>query len=253
MTTTPTSTETKLLCPECRRENESERVYCHDCGTRLDRSAVRIKKEPIDDTRKRVKRMFDPQRAKIRAAFFATNKLLLRAAALAILVDMILPPDVPAPAKNQILVSTLRFDLEDMATKRKPLRKEISEEEANAFVASALRSKQSSLDKPFLPFKRVLVALRPHRLDVTAERSLDGYWSVYTTCLYSPELKDGRLSAKIEGGHIGRLPIHPKLARFMGVLFSDVWSALDRDAKLIMKLGAIELNEKSATLTASAP
>src|SRR3954467_8578399 len=116
--TTTTAAATKLLCPECRRENESERVYCHECGTRLDRSAVRIKKEPIDDTRKRVKRMFDPQRAKIRALFFATIKLVLAAAVVAVLVDIFLPPDVPPPSKNQMLVSTLRFDLENMATKR---------------------------------------------------------------------------------------------------------------------------------------
>jgi predicted amidophosphoribosyltransferase len=61
MTTTTTTSTPKLFCPECRRENEPERIYCHDCGTRLDRSAAaRSKKEPIQDTHKRVKRMFDP-------------------------------------------------------------------------------------------------------------------------------------------------------------------------------------------------
>lgn len=252
MTTTSTSA-TKLLCPECRRENEPERIYCHECGTRLDRSAVRIKKEPIDDTRKRVKRMFDPQRARIRAWSILTIKLLLGAAALAVVLDVILPPDLPQPSKNQLMVSTLRFDIESMTMKRTPLRKEVSEEEANAFVASALRPKQSALDKPFLPFKRALVALHPQRLSFTTERSLNGLWSVYTNCLCSPQLKDGRLSAKIEGGHIGRLPIHPKLARYMGVLFSDVWSALDREAKLISKLGAIDVQEKNVTLMALTP
>src|SRR3954464_9261653 len=125
--TTTTAAATKLLCPECRRENESERIYCHECGARLDRSAVRVKKEPIDDTRKRVKRMFDPQRAKIRALFFATNKLLLAAAGVAVLVALFSPPDLPPPSKNQMLVSTLRFELESMATKRQPVRKDISE------------------------------------------------------------------------------------------------------------------------------
>src|SRR3954447_25569665 len=97
--TTTTAAATKLLCPECRRENEPERIYCHECGTRLDRSAVRFKKEPIQDTHKRVKRMFDPQRAKLRALFFAVNKLLLGAGAAALVINMMLPPDVPAPAK----------------------------------------------------------------------------------------------------------------------------------------------------------
>jgi len=76
-TTPKPKTSTKLLCPECRRENESERVYCHDCGTRLDRAAVRFKKEPIADTHKRVKRMFDPTRAKIKAYFLSFSRMVL--------------------------------------------------------------------------------------------------------------------------------------------------------------------------------
>lgn len=63
------ATAPKLLCPECQRENESERVYCHDCGARLDRSAVAPTKEPPKDTHKRLKKFFDPQRARIRYFF----------------------------------------------------------------------------------------------------------------------------------------------------------------------------------------
>ncbi|HEY4284687.1 MAG TPA: hypothetical protein VGM62_16620 [Chthoniobacterales bacterium] len=197
--------------------------------------------------------MFDPQRGKIRALFLAATKLVLAAAGVALLFEIFLSPDLPPPSKNQMLVSSLRFDLENMVTKRQPVRKEISQEEANAFVASALKSKQAALDKPFLPYKRTLVAIHPHRLAVTVERSLNGFWPIYTTCLYSPELKDGHLSAKVEGGWIGRLPIHPKLARYMGGLFSDVWSVLRPDAKLVSKLAAIDLQEKSVTLMAVAP
>src|SRR5438552_9560229 len=134
--TTTTTTATKLLCPECRRENEPERVYCHECGTRLDRSAVRVKKEPIQDTHKRVKRMFDPTGAKLRAWFFATSKLMLAAGVVAVLVEMFLPPDVPAPPKNAVLASSLRFDLESMATKHQPPQKQIDVDTANGFIAS---------------------------------------------------------------------------------------------------------------------
>src|SRR5437588_527142 len=118
-----TSTATKLLCPECQRENESERVYCHDCGTRLDRSAVRFRKEPIQDTHKRVRRMFDPQRAKIRAIGISLGRIVVGAGMVAVLLDMILPPDLPAPTKNDVLISGLRFDLESMAAKRQPPQK----------------------------------------------------------------------------------------------------------------------------------
>lgn len=249
-----TSTETKLLCPECRRENEAERVYCHDCGTRLDRSAVRIKKEPIQDTHKRVKRMFDPQRAKIRAIAVSLGRVIFGAGMVALLVDMALPPDVPAPKKNEVLISGLRFDLESMVTKHQPPQKELSDEEANAFVASAVRSKSASLAKPMLSFKRAVIAFHERQCVVTAERSFLDYWSVYTTCIFEPQLKNGQLYGRIVGGHIGRLPIHPKLAQHMGVLFTDLAGALDRDLKLIYKMGGLEFHEKNVTISApSAP
>src|SRR3954467_11649850 len=244
---TTTSTAIKVVCPECRRDNEPERIYCHDCGTRLDHSKVRPKKEPIQDTHKRVKRMFDPQRAKLKAYGLIVGRLILGAGFAAVVVDMVLPPDVPAPSKSQVLVSSLRFDLESMATKRVPARREVTEQDANVFVASALKSKQAALDLPLLSFKRALVTFHEQRCAIITERAVSDYWPVYATCIYAPELKDGHISAKIEGGRIGRLPIHPKLAQYLNVLFGDVFAALDRDAKLISKIGGWELHEKSVT------
>jgi hypothetical protein len=251
--TTTTPTATKISCPECRRPNEPERVYCHDCGARLDRSAGRRKKEPLEDTQKRVRRMFDPQRAKFRAGSVAIGKLIFAAGLVAMIVMMILPPDVPAPTKNAVLVSSLRFDLENMSTKHQPAQKQVGEEEANAFVASVLRPKQSSLDQPFLAFKRALLSFHEKRCAVTVERSISNYWSIYTACVYSLELRDGKFSGSVEAGYIGRLPVHPKLARFIGFLIGDVRAALDRDVKLVSKLGAVEFHDKSVTLSAVKP
>jgi hypothetical protein len=251
--TTSTATATKTLCPECRHENEPERIYCHECGTRLDRTAVRLKKEPVEDTHKRVKQMFDPTRAKMRAMVSEAVKLILGAGLVAILVDMGLPPDVPAPVKNRMLVSTFRFDLEAMATKHQPPRKECSEDEVNGVLASAVRRKQASLDKPFLPFKRAVVRFYEQRCDITAERSIGGYLSVYTTCSYVPELKEGHLSGKITAARIGRLAIHPKVAQYMGILLADLGPALDSDLKLLSRMGAIELHDKLLILTAKSP
>jgi len=59
----------KLICPECRRENEAERIYCHDCGARLDRTALAKeppKGEDVKETQRRLKNLLDPSRAKMR-------------------------------------------------------------------------------------------------------------------------------------------------------------------------------------------
>ena len=250
MITAPTPA--KVVCPECQRENESQRVYCHECGTRLDRSAVKFHHEQVEDTQKRVKRIFQPKWARVRAWCWNVFQLAAAAALVAVLVEMFLPPDVPPPAKDT-LASSLQFDLEKMATKHQPPQRQVDEQTANAFIASIVRSRHTLVDHPLLPFKRAFVTFHENRCSVTAERALLGYYSVYITCDLTPQLKDGRFNAPIQSASIGRLPIHPNIAKYMGVLFRDVTSIFGATLKMVSKLSAIEFHDKNLTLTAPQP
>lgn len=240
---------TKLICPECRHENESERIYCHSCGARLDRAAAGLRKDDPTETRRRVKKLFDPQRAKFRLLFFTVSKLVLGACALAAVIQMILPPDVPPPTKTEMLGSQIRLDLENLATQHQPPQIQYTEEQVNAYLSYALKPKQSSLNKPLLPFKRALVGFGEGSCAVTAERSFLGC-SLYTSCTYAPSVAQGKMVVSNKGGSIGRLSIHPQVTQFMGFLLSDIWSALDREKRLVAKLGAIEFHSKNVILTA---
>ena len=244
-------TTAKLVCPECQHENEAERIYCHSCGTRLDRSAVRVHKEPVDDTRKRVRKMFDPHRDRIRILLFTMGKLVLGACGAAAIVQMVLPPDVPAPPKLDFLSSQIRFDLERMSTRHQPPHIQYSQDEVNAFLNSALRSKKSSLNKPLLDFKGVSVMFAENYFAITTERSFFGY-PLYTTCSYAPVSGDGKINVVSRGGSIGRLPVHPKIAQFMGVLLGDVYAALSREIRMVTKLRGIECHDQNVVLIAQA-
>lgn len=248
---TTATTTTKLICPECQHDNESERIYCHSCGARLDRSAVAVRNsnEEVQATRDRMRKLFDPQRARLRALFFKISKLILTACAGAAIVQIILPPDVPAPVKTDLIPSQIRFDLEKMATRHQPPQLQYTEEQANAFLGYVLKTKQTSLNKPFLVFKRAIVKFGEGTCAITAERSVFGY-PLYTTCLYQPGVAAGTLQAPAKGGSIGRLPIHPQVSQFMGLLFADVWSALDSEIKLLRKMGGIEFQQQNVVLTA---
>ena len=108
----------KLVCPECRRENEPERIYCHDCGARLDRSAlakIGPKGEDAKETHRRLRSLLDPQRAKMRLMFFKISKMVLGAFATAALIQMLLPPDVPPRAKSGEFPPQINLDLENAA------------------------------------------------------------------------------------------------------------------------------------------
>ena len=241
---------TSVVCAECRHENEPERIYCHDCGARLDRSAVKVRKEDVQDARKRVKKLFDPQRARIRALFFKISKVVLGACLVAAFVQIVLPPDVPAPTKTAMLASQIRFDLEGATTRHQPAQVHYTDDQVNAFLVYALKPKQKSLDQPLLDFRRAVVEFREGACSVTMERSLFGY-SVYTTMTLAPRLTAGQIKVTTKGGSIGRLPVHPQIAQYMGLLFTDLRAALDHEMKLVAKMGAVEFHDKSIVLTAA--
>jgi hypothetical protein len=246
---TSTSTMTTVVCGECRHENEPERVYCHDCGARLDRTAVKPRKEKVEDAQKRVKKLFDPHRARIRMLFFKISKVVLAAVVVAAVVQILMSPDMPPAANTAQLASEMRDNVENAASRHQGTRLRYTEDQVNTFLFYALKSKKSSLDQPLLDFKKAVVSFRERSCVVTMERSLFGY-SLYTTATYAPKIEGGKLVMTTTGGSIGRLPVHPQIARFMSVLFADLRGALDHDGKLVAKMAAIEVHDKAVVLTA---
>lgn len=236
---------TKLICPECRHENESERIYCHSCGARLDRSSVATQKSGPEGAKKahrRLQKMLDPHRGKLRRMLFAISKLMLAACIAAALAQMILPPEVAPALKTVGLTTQINFDLENAALYHRPPQLQYTEDQVNAYLGYALKSKQNALNKPLLTFKRAMVAFREGGCDITVERSLFGY-SVYQRASYRVNVGEGKIAAANEAGWIGRLPIDPHVMQFADIIFADLWSALDRERKLISKMGGMELHD----------
>jgi hypothetical protein len=243
----------KLICPECRRENEPERIYCHDCGARLDRTALAKsapKGEDAKETQRRLRTMLDPQRAKMRQLFFKTSKVILGAFALAAVIQMILPPDVPPRPKTGEFPPQINLDLENAVLNHSTAPLQYTEAQVNAYLGSALKSKQAALSK-YLGFERAIVKFDETVCSVTAERSLFGF-SVFTTTSSKVTLQNGTLTAATIGGRIGRLPIHPLLMKYADPLFADLWGALDRERKTVAKMSAIEFHPQAVVLTPKA-
>ena len=242
---------TKLICPECRHENEPERIYCHNCGARLDRSGLAAADKPAQEgatqAHQRLRKMFDPQRGKLRRTFFNACKLVLAACAAASIIEMVLPPEVLAP--NTVgLSSQINFELENASLYHRPSQLQYTQDQVNAYLGFTLKSKQKALDKPLLSFKRAFVAFREGACDITVERSLFGY-SLYSRASYRVAVNEGKIAASNNGGWIGRLPIYPQIMQFADIIFADLWSALDRERKLVAKMAGMELHDGSVTLT----
>lgn len=239
----------KLVCPECRRENEPERIYCHDCGARLDRTAlakVAPKGEDVKETQRRLRTMLDPQRAKMRLMFFKFSKLILGAFATAAILQMVIPPDVPARPKSGEFPPQINLELENAAMNHgsPPLR--FTDAQVNAYLSTALKNRKDAFNK-YLQFERAFVSFDENVCRVTAERSLFGF-SVYTSTSSRVSLENGTLKAANNGGRIGRMPIHPALMKYADVVFGDLWAALDREKKSVAKMAAIEFHPQQVVL-----
>src|SRR6476620_8788599 len=240
----------KLICPECRRENEAERIYCHECGARLDRTAlakIAPKGEDEKETQRRLLKMLDPQRAKMRHLFFKTSKMILGALALAAIIQMLLPPDLPPRPKTGDFPPQITLELENAVLSPSTTQIQYTEAQANAYLASSLKSKHVALIK-VLQFERGVVIFDENVCAVTVERSLFGV-SLFTTTESKVTLHNGKLVASNNGGHIGRLPVHPLLMKYADPLFADLWTALDREKRAIAKMGAIEFRPPAVVLT----
>ena len=240
------ATTTKLICTECRHENEHERIYCHNCGERLDRSAAAAhqKVEDPTETHRRLQKMMQgPSRT--RHNFFVACKLLLAAAATAGLVQMLLPPDFPSAVK---VSSPVQLDLELENATRKPLELNPSQQDVNAYLTYRLAGKKKALNKPFLDFGRAAVVFKEGAFVIGWERLFFGY-SIYSQSSFRVDSNSGKISAINTGGWIGRLPIHPAIMRYADVISADLWSALDRERKLLSKMGSVTVHDGSVTIT----
>lgn len=240
----------KLVCPDCRRENEPERIYCHDCGARLDRSALAKeppKQEKPDEAHKRLRSMFDPQRDKLRRNFFKASKVILAALATAAVIQMILPPDVPEQKKSAGFSAPIGLDLENAATAHGTTPLRYTEDQANAYLLYTLKNKQKTLSN-WTQFERAVVRFEENSVAVTIERSLYGL-SFFTGGQYRVALRNGAVVADVIGGSIGRLPVHPSLMKFAGFLFNDVAAALDRETRSLAKLSGIEFQPQAVVIT----
>ena len=243
------STTTKLICAECRHDNEAERIFCHNCGERLDRSPVAAQtnvEDPREAHRRLQKMLQGPSRT--RRNFFVACKLILGAAATAGLLQMILPPDFPPAVKASLPV---QLDLELEKASSHPAVLELSQQDVNAYLTSRLSSKKKALTKPFLDWERAAVVFKDGFCVIGWERSIFGY-PIYSQAAYRVDINAGKIVATNNGAWLGRLPLHPAVMPYANVIFADLWSALDRERKLVSKMKSVEFHDGTVTFTSAA-
>src|SRR5437879_6836130 len=165
-----------------------------------------------------------------RRNFFTVSNLAFAAAVVAALVEIALPPELPAPTKA--VPPQVDLDLENAAFYQKTGALEYSQDQINAYLAYRLTSKKTALNKPLLTFVRATASFRDGACTIGIERSLFGY-SIYSRTSYQVDAGAGKSSTTNVGGWIGRFPIHPASMRLGDIIFADLWSCFWRGHTLL--------------------
>ena len=238
----PTSAST-LTCPQCGYVNEAERVYCHNCGAKLDRSLLpkeddQQTRDSIERTRKRVRKMTNPGRGlqDVRSGIATLGWAALAAA----ITLMGRTPDNVPPKQDGLADRMIASELMDILESRQPRAIQFTERDVNQHFATA-RSKT----KPAIPgvkFERAFAQLEPGVIRVGIEQSLGGY-PIYSGVGYKLQIRGDKLVATTVGGNFGRLKVHPVLMEYAGAAFNKLWAAMSREKQQLDKMASVRIDK----------
>lgn len=251
MATNP-SDKLNLPCDQCGFANEPQRVYCHNCGAKLDRSLLpkpdEKKVESPEKTRKRVAKMTNPGSGGVMREVKAFFKVAIGASVLATLIVVSQKPDGVPDVKKELPARLLAGEMMDAIDSPQPRPLSFSEDEVNQYLKQTLKSNEGAI--PGVRFERAYVKFSPGVIRICSEQSLWGY-PVFSGIARKIEMKDGKFTTTIVGGNFGRLEIDPRAMKYADVAFEKLWGALERERKqmdsmqvVVVKEGRIDLMTK---------
>jgi hypothetical protein len=254
MPTNPSPTA-NLPCEQCGYLNEPERVYCHNCGAKLDRSLLpkteARKQESPEKARKRISKMTNPDAGWFKRELKTFLQVMIYAAMAAAVILIALAPDgVPDPKKPQTM-RLVSSDMMEALQSPSPRAISFTEDEVNQYLKQMLKAKEGMI--PGVKFSRAFVNLRPGALRLSSENSLWGY-PVFSGVEYHLEVKDGKFTSTVVGGNFGRLSVHPLIMRYAEAAFKSLAAALQRERKQMDRMQSVRVETGRIDLiTAGSP
>lgn len=239
-----------LTCAQCGYANEAERVYCHNCGGKLDRTLLpkedERKKESLEKTRRRVKKLTNPGADPVTREIKAFFKTFSSAAFVAALILFVRPPDnVPDPRPESLPTRIVSSELVTAIESPQPRSVAFTEEEVNAHLRQSLKKASGGL--PGVKFERAFVNFSPNVCKITMEQSLWGF-PLYTGSSYKLAISEGKLVATNMGGSFGRLSVTPQIMEYAEIALKKLWGALKREREQMDKLRDVRIAKGQITL-----
>lgn len=249
-----------IVCKDCSHVNEAQRVYCHNCGVKLDRSAVaqelQKQNESAEQRQKRVKKIMNPSGGLLGKNWGGTFiRTIFWAAVAGLAINIALPPEnVPPMPKEQLLdAPPLGIYLQDVSESKTPRVIAFKEDEINLYLLNTIRPKKGKKGESegVVRFQRAFVELDPGTARIISQSAILNH-PLYLGVTFAAEGKAGTLSAKPVAVHFGRVTIpefiSQHLAKPVEFLFASLWGALREEQRSLNALGALEIRDEVAII-----
>ncbi len=232
----------KLTCTACQHENEVERVYCHNCGEKLDRSLlpkIDITKPSEDKAKnaRQVKKMMNPNRFNWKANLktFVLMEVFAALVAAGYLITQT-PIFVQPLAKDKLPQNEVGDMWSEMLRQRPVVALTFSEFDVNYYLAKVVKGNAGSMG---IKFERAFAHFEPGTVTVAVQRNVWGL-SLYNTAAFHPVPDGLKWTARMDRFAIGRLTIPTGLAKLLGLDSATLGAFSQVFKKDIEQLGRLE-------------
>lgn len=249
MASTP-PTPANLTCGHCGFVNEAERVYCHNCGSKLDRSvlpqAEEQKERSPEKERKRIEQITNPKTGIVFQEIKTLLKVELYAVlAAALIVIALKPEDVPEAKKQSGEMRLVSSDMMEAIQSAQPRAISFSEDDVNEYLKKQVKPGETMI--PGVDVTRTYVAFTPGLIRIGTEYSVWGY-PIFTDIYFRVEFKEGKFTTPIAAGNFGRLQIDPRLMEYGEMIFQSTWDSLKRERAQMDRMSAVDIKKGQITL-----
>ncbi len=238
----------KLVCTACKYENEVERVYCHNCGEKLDRSLLpkieEVAAEEKEKTGRKVKKLMNPNRFD----WLQNLKRFLLIEGLAAVVAAgylaVQEPEGVPPMKIEGFPQTMvGEEWAGLMGTRVAAAVAFLEFDVNYHLRKTVKGSDGPLG---IKYERAFALFAPNSVALTIQRSAWGL-TIYNGVTFQPVSKAGKWTAEMQRVSVGRLTIPLSIAKLvkLDTLVQDAFSkVLDREIKQLDRVEAIEVGDK---------
>ena len=233
-----------LACAACGHQNEPERVYCHNCGQKLDRTLLpkgqEVAVESDAKRRRRVQKMMHPRRPIGAVLKTAISVLVFAALVAAVFLYFQQPAGIP-DTKAMIPDRNAGELYQSLMAAPQAASITLTEEELNYFLKSTLKPADSSV--PGVKFERAFTRIGNGTISVTVERSAWGGLPMFSSTTYAVRNSESGVRFEPIGVYFGRLGADPRIPYAPGLGLGGVQKALEKEIGQFGRLAFVEARE----------